>query len=249
MANRKPCDLLRREYVAAAEAYLASLPLEHFPETVSAADQRRVTLQSLGIVHARRPEVQVFNELLVQYPYGRPAEIRQVVPDNMVVIHAKPVQADLSFDLPLQKCRPFWVLDYVSQNTTRKDYGKSFRQYERELKVPYYLRIHPDKGELILYRHTKDSYVPVKANEEGRYSIEPIELELGYRGGKVRYWFQGELVPLPAELMHELSQLQEIQRLQEELIELRQTHLEQKGKDRGMLEEELAHLPRPLGTP
>ena len=68
MPTTRPPILLRIEYEEAAEAYLRSLPLEHFMESTAQATQRKITLESLDLVQARRPDVQVFNELLVQYP-------------------------------------------------------------------------------------------------------------------------------------------------------------------------------------
>src|SRR5262249_32028765 len=112
MSTDKPRPLVRLEYAKAADAYLHSLPLEHFMETTAQATQRQITLESLDLVHACRNDVQVFNELLVQYPYGRGQRLRQVVPDNMVVVHDQPIQADTSYDMPLQPVGPFWVLEY-----------------------------------------------------------------------------------------------------------------------------------------
>ena len=63
MSTNKPRSLLRIEYEEAAEAYLRSLPLEHFMEATAQATQRKITLESLDLVQARRPEVRVFNEL------------------------------------------------------------------------------------------------------------------------------------------------------------------------------------------
>jgi hypothetical protein len=130
MSTDKPRTLLRIEYEKAAEAYLRSLPLEHFMEATAQATQRKITLESLDLVHARRPEVQVFNELLVQYPSGRQQRITQVVPDNMVVICDQPIQASGSYDLPFQPVGPFLVLEYVSKHSQRKDYEDSFRKCE-----------------------------------------------------------------------------------------------------------------------
>jgi hypothetical protein len=91
MSLDKPRPLIRLEYAKAAEAYLHSLPLEHFTEAKAQACQREITVESLALVHAQRPEIQYFNELLVQYPYGRGQKIRQVVPDNMVVVYEQPI--------------------------------------------------------------------------------------------------------------------------------------------------------------
>ena len=79
-------------------------------ESTSQAQQRKITLGSLALVEARCPDFQLFNELLVQYPFGKPPVIRQVVPDNMVVLHTEPIKAKGSFNVPLQPVGPFWAL-------------------------------------------------------------------------------------------------------------------------------------------
>lgn len=232
MSLDKPRPLVRLEYARAAEAYLRSLPLEHFMEATAQGTQRKITLESLDLLHAERPEVQAFNELLVQYPYGRGNRIRQVVPDNMVVIHEQPIQAEGSYDLPLQPVGPFWVLEYVSKNSQRKDYEDSFRKYERELKVPYYLLFYPDNHELTLFRLRGRKYASVTANAAGRHPIRELDLELAMQDGWVRYWYRGQLLPLPADLQRENRQLQN----QNQQLEARNEQL------RGELEQMRAEL-------
>jgi Uma2 family endonuclease len=175
-------------------------------EVTSQGTQRKITLESLDLVHARRPDVQVFNELLVQYPRRRQKKPGQVVPDNLVVVCLEPIKAEGSFDTPLQPVGPFWVLEYVSRHNKRKDYEKSFAKYERELKVPYYLTFYPEDQELTLYRHTGRKYVTVKPNEHGRYAIPDLDLELALLEGWVRFWYQGTLLPLPADLQRDLDE-------------------------------------------
>ncbi len=206
MSTDKPRQLLRIEYEKAAEAYLKSLPPEHFMEATPQATQRKITLESLALVHARRPEIQYFNELLIQYPHGRGRRIHQVVPDNMVVVHPEPIRAYGSYDLPLQPVAPFWVLEYVSKGSERKDYEDSFRKYERELRVPYYLLFYPDNQELTLFRHDGRKYATVGANAAGRHPIPELELEVALWEGWARYWFRGDLLPLPADLHRDLDE-------------------------------------------
>jgi hypothetical protein len=110
-----------------------------------------------------------------------------------------------SYNVPLEPARPFWTLEYVSTGNARKDYEDSFRKYERDLKVPYYLVFYPDAGELTLYRHNKRKFVSVKPDEAGRCAIAELDLEVGMIDGWVRYWFEGALLPLPAELQQELD--------------------------------------------
>jgi Uma2 family endonuclease len=192
-------------YEEAAQEYLRSLPLEHFMEATPQATQRKITLESLDLVSARRADVHVFNELLVQYPRPRQRRPVQVVPDNIVVVSDKPIEADTSFNLPLEPAGPFWVLEYVSKHNKRKDYEKSFEQYERELKVPDYLVFYPEAEDLTLYRHNGKKYVTVKPNKHGRYPVPPLEIEMKILDGWVRFWHQGRLLPLPAELQREFD--------------------------------------------
>src|SRR5438552_17951682 len=107
MSLIKKSPALASRYAQAARKYLRSLPLEHFMEATSQATQRKITLESLDLVKARRSEVWVFNELLVQYSRGRGKKLGQVVPDNMVVLSDVPIEAEGSFDLALQPAGPF----------------------------------------------------------------------------------------------------------------------------------------------
>jgi Uma2 family endonuclease len=229
------------EYEEAAQAYLKSLPLEHFMESTLQATQRLITLVSLALVHAQRPEVQPFNELLVQYPRPR-KKIGQVVPDNMVVLYPEPIRALTSFNLPLQPVGPFWVLEYVSKHNKRKDYEDNFEKYEKELKVPYYLTFYPDDQELTLYRYNRHRYVTVKPSKQGRYPIPKLEMELALLDGWVRFWFRGELLPLPADMQRDLNEAQR-------RANLLQQQAEQDRQARVALEAEVTRLRALLGLP
>jgi Uma2 family endonuclease len=236
MSTRKPRPLLRIEYEEAAEAYLRSLPPEHFMEATAQGKQREITLESLALVHARRPDIQVFNELLVQYPRRGQPKLGQVVPDNMVVVCDEPIQANGSYDLPLQPVGLFWVLECVSKHNKRKDYEDHFQKYERELKVPYYLLFYPDARELSLFHLRGRTYRSVKPNEHGRLAIAELDVEAALLDDWVRFWYKGELQPLPADLQRDLDDTrrqlrkvtrraeaaeEELQRLRAELEQLR----------------------------
>lgn len=205
MPTETPKILLEVRYYEAAQEYLRSLPLEHFMESTTQSRQRAITVASLELVHARRPEVQIFSELLVQYPLPRQKRPGQVVPDNMVVIHDRPIKALGSYDVPLQPVGPFWVLEYVSKSNRRKDYDDNMVKYEHDLKVPYYLLFTPDEDEMTLYRHTGKRYVSVKPNKHDRYAVEELEIEVALHDRWVRYWFRGELLMLPGDLQHALE--------------------------------------------
>jgi Uma2 family endonuclease len=206
MTPNLPRALQELAYEREAQAYLRSLPPEHFMEATPQAAQRTITLESLDLLRARRPDVHVFNELLVQYPVRGRRKPGQVVPDNMVVLTTEPIRAGSSYNVPLEPARPFWVLEYVSKGHERKDYEDSFRKYERDLKVPYYLVFYPDTQDLTLYRHNRRKYVTTKPNRHGRYPIRELDLEVGLLDGWVRFWHEGRLLPLPADLQRDLDE-------------------------------------------
>jgi Uma2 family endonuclease len=207
MATKTPRRMsLRVQYEHAAQEYLRKLPLEHFMESTPHAIQRKITLESLDLVSARRPDCHVFNELLVQYPVPNRKRLGQVVPDNMVVIHAGPIDAVSNYAVPLQPVGPFWVLEYVSKSNRRKDYKDNMQKYEHDLKVPYYLLFDPDKQKMTLYRHDDEHFVKVTPDENGRCAIDELDMEVGLLDGWVRFWHQGELLPLPADLLRSLNE-------------------------------------------
>jgi Uma2 family endonuclease len=199
--------LIKFQYEKAADRYLRSLKLENLMEAPPQATQREITLESLALVKALRSDFQVFNELLVQYPGPGPRKRRlgQVVPDNMVVLWPEPLKVERSYNLPLQPCGPFWVMEYVSTTNRRKDYDESMPKYEQELKVPYYLLFAPENQELSLFHHNGTRYDSVLPDEHGRHAIPEVEMEVALLDGWVRYWHQGRLLPLPAELQADLN--------------------------------------------
>ncbi len=206
MSTDVPRHLLRLRYARAAEAYFRGLPSEHFMAVTAQATQREITLESFALVKARHPGLQYFNDLPIQYPFGSRKQIRQVMPDNLVVIHSEPIKATDSFDVPLQPVRPFWVVEYVSQNNPRKDYDDSFKKYERELKVPYYLVFLPGNRGSTLYHHTGGKYCTASPNKADRLRIPELNLEIGQADGWVRFWYKGKLLPLPAELDRQVEE-------------------------------------------
>jgi hypothetical protein len=195
--------LTERDYRRAAEKYLAALPLEHFMEATPQATQRRVTLGSFDHLRVFRPDVHLFNELLVQYPFGD--GLGQVVPDNMALLSEQPIRDTGSFNLPFEAVRPLLVMEYVSPYSQRKDYKDSFRKYERELKVPYCLMFYPERQDLRVYQRTRGRYRQLKLNEAGRCAIPELDLEVGLLHGWVRFWYRGRLLELSSELQQQLD--------------------------------------------
>lgn len=194
-----------RFYEEDARWYVKQLPPEHFMESTTQATQREITLESFSLVRTARPEVQCFNELLIQYPAAGQKHPARVVPDNFIVLHPTPLGPLTSFPIETQPARPFFVLEYVSKHNPRKDYEDNLVRYEQSLRVPYYLVFYPDNEEVTLFRLVGAKYQAVHANDAGRLPVPELELEAAILDGWVRFWYRGELLALPAELSKQLS--------------------------------------------
>ena len=197
----------QQEYIRLAREYQEALPMEHYMEAYTQAFQRKITVSTLDPVTLDRPDIQLFNELLVQDRVGRGRKLVQVCPDNMVVLHDEKLVVDGSYDVPLQPARPFCVMEYVSKSSVRKDYEDNYIKYERDLKVPYYLLFYPDHEELNLFKRGRTKYASVKPNAAGRYAIPEMEIEVALLEQWVRYWFRGRLLPMPSEMQSEIDSM------------------------------------------
>lgn len=121
------------------------------------------------------------------------------------------------------------TMEYVSPSNARKDYEANFLKYEQELKVPYYLLFYPERQDLRLYRHTGYGYELVSCNDAGRLAIPELGTEVGLLDGWLRYWYKGELIPLPGDLQAQLDDMrEEVKRL------LRQAQLAERRARRAM---------------
>ncbi len=164
------------------------------------ARQRDVTRWSLEIVRGVRPDVQAFTNLLVQFPREGVKEPAQTAPDTVVFHHERVIVVGNRYDVPLQHATPFLVADYTETSTSRDEAG--------ELNAPYYLHS-PTAAELSVFRLGDGEYTAVRPNAAGRHAMPELELEVGLLGEWVRYWFRGELVPLPGDVLAELAKLRE----------------------------------------
>ncbi len=193
-----------RFYADDAAWYVKQLPLEHFMHSTAQSTQEAITAASFDLIAAARPEIQCFGELLIQYPVAGQRHPGRVVPDNFVVVHPAPLDLDGSFPLELVPAGPLLVMEYVSKGNWRKDYDANMTRYEQVLRGPDDLLFSPDNAQLSLFRLAGGKYASVFANDAGRFAVPELELEVGLVEGWVRFWFRGELVPLPAELNRSL---------------------------------------------
>lgn len=195
-------ERLRRVYARDAMSYSRSLTEENLMESYAQGTQRKITVQSFDVIRTMRPDIQCFNEILIQYlrPGENPDKPGRVVPDNMVVVHPEPIENFGSWMMPIRKIIPTLVMEYVSDSNTRKDYEASYAKYEEFVQAPYYLVFDPDEQKLDVFRLARGKYLELLPNAEGRLPISELELEVAILEGWVRFWFRGELVPLAPDL-------------------------------------------------
>jgi Uma2 family endonuclease/FtsZ-binding cell division protein ZapB len=185
--------------------------------------QRAIIQNALAQIRGERTGFHYFNELLVQQ-FVRGHLVR-VVPDTMVVL------GDLA-DRPRTCYQPedevplFWVLEYVSASSpNNKEYTDKRQRYEEDLQVPYYLIYDPEAAPFILslYHYEGAGYQLVKANEQGRFPIPELKLEVGLVDGWTRLWFQGRLLPLTEELAARMKiverEIEELTRANQQLTQ------------------------------
>ncbi|HXG11209.1 MAG TPA: hypothetical protein VNK04_15735, partial [Gemmataceae bacterium] len=77
-------------------------------------------------------------------------------------------------------------------------------------------------------------------NRQGRYPIRELDVEVGLLEGWVRFWYEGELLPLPAELQRELDEARRLAAAEKRRADELQQRLE-------AAERELAELRARLG--
>ena len=88
--------------------------------------------------------------------------------------------------------------------------------------MPYYLLFEPEAQKLTVFRLSGKKYVAVKPNPAGRLEIAPLKLEVAIHDGWVRFWFEGELLPLPGEWVKEREAAKaEVEELKKEVARLK----------------------------
>jgi hypothetical protein len=185
---------LERKYEYSAAAYWYTQRHCHDEIAPARAAQRDITRWSLEVVRGARPDVQPFTGLLIQFTSDGDVPNR-IAPDSVVFVYDPTLEVGTSFDVPFQPVGPMLVADYREEKPSESG--------ARELGVPYYLLFYPDGDEMTLFRLSNGKYVTVTPGASGRCAIPELELEVALLDRWVRYWFRGELVPLPGELVKE----------------------------------------------
>jgi hypothetical protein len=69
-----------------------------------------------------------------------------------------------------------------------------------------YPLFYPDACALTLYHLRGRKYRSVPPNERGRHAIEQLDVEVALLDDWLRFWYKGELLPLPAHLQRDLEE-------------------------------------------
>jgi hypothetical protein len=186
---------LERKFRYSAAAYWFIERHCHDDIEPARAQQRDITRWTFEVIRGVRPDVQPFTNLLIQFPQPGEDEPGQLATDNSVFVHSAQLNVGVSFDAPMQPVGPFIVMEYTERSRAER--------YEKELKVPYYLLFYPDADEFTLFKLKDGKYTAAVPNANGRCPIPELELEVGLLGKWMRYWFRGDMLPLPGDLLKE----------------------------------------------
>ena len=231
----------------AADEYRAFLKKKHpahFWKSVAESEQRHITNTSLDMLASKRSDVHVYGELLIQWRNEK-GKLRRVVPDNMIVLAEERPDVTMNFAIEVQKSRPFFVLEYVTETNKRKHHQKSYGKYEAELKVPYYTIFQLDdrKLSLLAYDKKQGKYQSLPPNQNGRYAIRELDLEVGLLDGWARFWWKGALLLTTTELHAEVVEA----RKQLEVRKRKLTAIEDKDRLIAEMQAELERLRKSAG--
>lgn len=107
---------------------------------------------------------------------------------------------------------PVIALEFVSGDGSEERDNTAFKGkfwiYEQALRIPFYGIYEVEKAAIEMYHLVDGTYRPITPNEEGRYVIEPLGVQLGIWHGVylnldlpwLRWWdAQGKLLPTSSE--------------------------------------------------
>lgn len=188
-----------------------------------AVRQRELTGWAFAVLRAERPDVQLFTDRVIQFESPGEKHPGQLGPDHFVAVHPTPLDRRGGYNIPYEPVRPLLVMNYVDAPGRKFDAVRR-EMCERDLAVRYYLRFDLTGRDLTLFRLADGFYRADRANPAGRLAVPELELEVALLDGWVRFWFRGELLPRPEDILHERRASEaELARLREELAKERGT--------------------------
>ena len=132
---------------------------------------------------------------------------------------------------------PNVIVELLSNSTQKVDKTTKKELYQDTFRTPEYFWFHPETLEFQGFRLMSSKYQAIEVTEEGWLWSEQLELFLGVRDGKLRYFTQDkQLVATPEERATVSQQQLEEERKQKQLAQQRVEELLAKLKDLGVEE-------------
>ncbi|MBD2519811.1 Uma2 family endonuclease [Nostoc sp. FACHB-973] len=231
---------------------------EH-PQSILLTDSITPVLQRLN------PEGQycIGQDLGIYWRLTDPLEKGAEAPDWFYVANVPPLldgQTRRSYVLWREFIAPLIVLEFVSgdgdEERDKTPWKGKFWIYEQVIRPPFYGIYEANKASLEVYHLIEGKYHLLPKNEEGRYSIPYLEVELGLWQGEyqnvelpwLRWWdLQGNLLLTGSERAEQESQRAEQERQRAEQEHQRAEQESQRAEQESQRAERLAAQLRSLG--
>ena len=186
-------------------------------------------LGCLRTYFASEPDVYVSGNNMMYYEEGNPR--KKVSPDIYVTLGI-PKRERRSYRLWVEGKAPDFILELLSGETRRRDFGFKKKLYQNLFQTKEYFLYDPDTEELYGYRLIENRYRLVKPDADSRFFSSVLELLFGVdtQGWLRVYHPDGTLLKTQEELAVEVMELsarktfleEQLARLQLELARLRE---------------------------
>ncbi len=155
-----------------------------------------------------RPTARVFTDVFLFWEKGSPQ--KRHAPDLFVLPEVdRPERERKSVKLWLERSRPVFVLEVLSERSAHHDFGEKYDAYEAEIGIPEYFIVDPTPRPVYVrgYRLEEGGYLPIASDEEGRVWSETLGAWWGAsEGGTLQLWdAQGRPVPRYGEAVDRIA--------------------------------------------
>jgi Uma2 family endonuclease len=198
-------------------------------ETEKHVIQLAQLLGCLRTYFASEPEVYVSGNNMMYYEEGNPR--KKVSPDIYVTLGI-PKHERRSYRLWVEGKAPDFILELLSGETRRRDFGFKKKLYQNVFQTKEYFLYDPDTEELYGYQLIGNRYSLVKPDANSRFFSSVLELLFGVdtQGWLRVYTKDGTLLKTQEELAEEVMELsarntfleEQLARIQSELARLRE---------------------------
>lgn len=184
----------------------------------------------------------------IYWRWTSPPENGAEAPDWFYVPHVPPMLDGImrrSYVMWREVVPPLIVIEFVSGSSAeeldRTPYKGKFWIYENAIHALYYAIYRGmDQGQLDLYHWEAGHYVPMAANQQQRYPIAELQVELGLWRGEylnatmpwLRWWSaDGQLLPTSGEIAEQERQHAEQERVRAEQAEQQATYERKRAEE------------------